>query len=1011
MATREHHPSGVSSPPSSQGAQTERSGASTERSGARAANLATFEAVMRDAAEDEAEAFEHRRIFASVSQALFGRGRPLSIDRFRVERRLGAGGMGEVYLCTDPELDRAVAVKRVLGSEDARERERLLAEAQALARFSHPNVVQIYEVGEHEGRTYLAMEYVAGQTLGRWLKADPSPSWRARLDCLIAAGRGLAAAHAQGLVHRDFKPDNVLLGQDGRPRVADFGLARASATQTSANADAALPVKAEGLSEPGRLAGTVPYMPLEQLRGEAIDARADQFAFCVVAYEALYGAAPFPRRAVAARLAALERDSVRPPRAGASIPHGIWRALRRGLARDAEARWPTMDALLDALERASVRRRRVGLAAVLAAGLAASVAIGVFASRPGDELARCERAAGKLAHDVAGDEALRGLEARYADSERAHSADSWTRLSARLGQWREAWTAEGAQLCLDRKDQGVESQLLAARETCLARQRRQVGVLIEALEQDKKARRLTAAVGDPNILPDPHSCADPHAPPKPPEGQVAAVVAVEQQLDRARIQRRLGNYRPAYELASASARAAEATEYAPVIAEAFAERAKLADRLALPDAEAQYDAAIDAADRADLDALVAILWVERAQFEVYESETAVPGGEHPEHPEPAEPDLETAQAQLRRAQIAFEKAGTLDARHRARLRLVEARVAEHADDLELAEAGYREALDVDPRPAYASGLGLVLERIGPDRRAEALAMHARALELASAQFGPQHPKTTRERHNLGLALRRLGDTPKDRARANALLTEALGAWVADPNSGAVGLEMELLMLADRGLQERDPATARDAARLLARSGRGAIARQIEAHAEVLAGDPRAAIAAAEDAIRQFEAEDPADARAVSMRSLILDQRLAAANAQLPGELVRGEVEALAAHPGARARDVFNARMILAELELRTGELDAAAEVLEAAERALIEAFATPPADPSAHMGEGKLRWLVLRPLVQLRRAGASAPDDLQALQATLAALPSRADFDPWLDQLGVQAAERASLGL
>src|SRR5690606_25625500 len=229
----------------------------------------------------------HRLAVSEARRRLFGEGPIVRIGRYRIEARIGAGGMGEVYLAVDEELDRKVAIKRVLpGLISEHHHQRLREEARALAKLCHANVVQVYEIGEHEQRTFLAMQYVEGQTLASWLAEQPR-TWREILTRFCAAGRGLAAAHEAGVVHRDFKPENILLADDGNVRVADFGIALAEADPGAA-------VGSFGDHEETHyVAGTFRYMPIEQLRGDPVDARSDQFAFCVALYEALWGAQPW----------------------------------------------------------------------------------------------------------------------------------------------------------------------------------------------------------------------------------------------------------------------------------------------------------------------------------------------------------------------------------------------------------------------------------------------------------------------------------------------------------------------------------------------------------------------------------------------------------------------------------------------------------------------------------------------------------------------------------------------
>jgi serine/threonine protein kinase len=226
--------------------------------------------------------------------------RGTQVGRYVLLDAVGSGGMGVVYAAYDPELDRKVAIKLLrfdrLGSEAGeRDRLRLQREAQAIARLSHPNVVHVYDVGTFGDQVFVAMEFVAGRTLRQWAEEEPRP-WREVVDRFALAGRGLAAAHAAGLIHRDFKPDNVLLGDDGRVRVVDFGLARPAGQQPAPEGERTPSggTLAHPLTEWGVVVGTPAYMAPEQLRGEASDERSDQLSFCVSLYETLYGERPFP---------------------------------------------------------------------------------------------------------------------------------------------------------------------------------------------------------------------------------------------------------------------------------------------------------------------------------------------------------------------------------------------------------------------------------------------------------------------------------------------------------------------------------------------------------------------------------------------------------------------------------------------------------------------------------------------------------------------------------------------
>jgi serine/threonine protein kinase len=346
-------------------------------------------------AQDKARTEIARRLFGTASE-------PHRMGRFVILERLGRGGMGVVYSAYDPVLDRRVALKllRPRAEGDVEHmRARLHREAQALARLSHPNVVPVYDVGILGEDVFIVMEFVVGKTLRAWAPGRP---WHEVLAAHLQAARGLAAAHAVGLVHRDVKPDNVMVGEDGRIRVLDFGLVRdyepgldaerqaageggvarpaAAAgitpedgmadTLRPAPGDAGWPAMApamgqvrEPLTATAAIMGTPAYMAPEQLRGVGIGPKSDQFSFCVALYEALYAQHPIAREDLAGLMAearalrtvtpdgggSMAYPEPREPPAASAIPPAIWPLLRRGLDADPARRWPSMDALIDAL--------------------------------------------------------------------------------------------------------------------------------------------------------------------------------------------------------------------------------------------------------------------------------------------------------------------------------------------------------------------------------------------------------------------------------------------------------------------------------------------------------------------------------------------------------------------------------------------------------------------------------------------------------------------------------------
>jgi serine/threonine-protein kinase len=288
------------------------------------------------------------------------------VGRYEIERELGRGGMGIVYQARDVTLDRRVALKLLHQRRDDAAQARLLREAQVMAKLTHPNVVPVFELGEWKGEVYLVMELVNGVTLEQWLKREK----HRRSDIIhafVQAGRGLAAAHAAGVVHRDFKPANVLVGLDNRVRVTDFGLSRPGPALELPATDSAV------VTRDGAIVGTLAYMAPEQIDGKAADERSDQFAFCVSLVEALTGLRPFEGE----NWAALAQGLSRKPRLG-GVPVALRSVLRKGLERDPARRYTSLTALLNAVERSQqLGWASVGTTAAIAA------AVGLFFAFPG----------------------------------------------------------------------------------------------------------------------------------------------------------------------------------------------------------------------------------------------------------------------------------------------------------------------------------------------------------------------------------------------------------------------------------------------------------------------------------------------------------------------------------------------------------------------------------------------------------------------------------------------------
>ncbi|NVB85477.1 MAG: serine/threonine protein kinase [Kofleriaceae bacterium] len=420
------------------------------------------------------------------------------IGRFVIGRELGRGAMGTVYAAEDPELARPIAIKVL---HDATAADRLRREARALARLDHPNVVRVYDVGMTGEHAFVAMELIAGENLRRWLQAAPRKLPEI-VDVIMQAGRGLAAAHAAGIVHRDFKPDNVLVAP-GRVVVGDFGLSRLGGELVDRTGTSSLDVPSEDkLTVTGAVIGTPAYMAPEQASGEATPA-SDQFAFCVAAWEALFDARPFSGTTLRELREQASGGRVLRP-VGAAVPRRIERALRRGLSARTEDRFASMDALLAAI---APRRGRWAIAAGVAV---VAIAAGVWwlLSRP--QVDPCEREGNAIFADWT--DAARQRVATALGEDRA----------AQLARYAEAWRDSRTALCRapsTRDPSEVEHR--AARTACYERARVELARWLRdpASTQIAQGRTIPLAACEnvalteaPGTAADPRGCGCPYSP-------------------------------------------------------------------------------------------------------------------------------------------------------------------------------------------------------------------------------------------------------------------------------------------------------------------------------------------------------------------------------------------------------------------------------------------------------------------------------------------------------------------
>jgi hypothetical protein len=429
-------------------------------------------------------------------------------DRYTILDLVGRGGMGEVYAAFDQRLDRRVALKILHGegTERApRARDRLLREAQIIAKLSHPNVIVVHDVGMFEGQVFVAMDFVEGQTLAMWL-VERSRTWREILATFIQAAHGLGAAHAAGLVHRDFKPQNVMVANDGAVRVTDFGLARRIDDEEAPSSEATGRSRVDpSLTQTGELLGTPLYMAPEQFTDGHIDARADQFSFCVALYWALFRAHPFggqSRDAGTAVEASTKGRNGPPPWAQ--------RALLRGLSRDPAARWSSMKELAQALTRnPAIRRRRlVGLVAAVAV---ACVPIGLAGARVvATRRSLCSGGPSRLAGvwELGTGARREAVRTAFANAGGDVAPRTWERVATLLDRQAKAWLAAYRDSCEATNVRHEQSwEALDLRTQCLNDNLGATGTLTELLTH-ADPQVIEHAVQAAGALDDPRRCSD-----------------------------------------------------------------------------------------------------------------------------------------------------------------------------------------------------------------------------------------------------------------------------------------------------------------------------------------------------------------------------------------------------------------------------------------------------------------------------------------------------------------------
>ena len=635
--------------------------------------------------------------------------RGFALGRYVVGDLLGAGAMGRVYSAWEPELDRRVAIK-VLQDDAPGARERLVREAQAMARLDHPNVVGVHEVGTSDHGVYVAMDLVEGETLRAW--SAHASSWRQIARVLADVARGLAAVHAAGVLHRDVKPDNVIVGADGRARIGDFGLAR-SGPSPSARPDDTLAIGTPKTA----VAGTPAYMAPEVLRGGSASEASDQFAFGVTAYEVIAGRRPFEGRTWSELARAIDKGAI--PRLR-GVPGWLDAAIRRCLAEPAR-RHSSMTAIADLLDDGARRRRpAVWIAAAVGAALVAS-AITFAATR--------DRHAAGPSCDVD------AIASTWNPTKRAALKLDAPSLAA-IDRWTDAWRTSRTSVC--RASSTAPAALIAARDRCLDRRRTELDALLARIATyNAPPERLADALAS---LP-PSECttlALGTADPVPLDPQRAAIVtAIVAELPAVRAAIALGDARPVAQTLTALVEKARSANHAPTLAEVLLLHAEASRALSsLPEATIAARDAAAAAERGHDDLAAARAWVER---------TTIAGDRR---------DLTAAEDLATMTAAAIDRAGA-PPHLVARLLRIRGLVAFNRGQLDEARRLLAEARTLfvgvaGERSVEVSGvetsLGAVARAAGDLDAAER--HHQLAFDIDRALRGDTHPDLARDLHNL-----------------------------------------------------------------------------------------------------------------------------------------------------------------------------------------------------------------------------------------------------------------------
>jgi tetratricopeptide (TPR) repeat protein len=787
---------------------------------------------------------------ATLRSRMFATPPSVFVGRYVVLRHLGRGGMGDVFVAYDPQLDRKVALK-VLRSRDATDEEghaRMLREAQAMARLTHPNVVTVHDVGVDHGQVFVAMELVDGVTMRAWLE-DP-PTWRSALEVMLSVGRGVVAAHAVGLVHRDLKPDNVMVGNDGRVRVMDFGLARSLESASTSSGDDARELGSTPdvgalslhLTRTGAVMGTPAYMAPEQLDGRPTDERTDQFSFCVVLWEAVLRERPFQGDTFEALADAIRGGRPRRPDRDPGVPRWLFAVLERGLAVDPARRFPSMAALLATLEagHARTRRRRLGAVGLAVLALGAG-GLGLDTLERRRSIARCDDEAAAISevwNDTASERLREGLVATGVE----HAADTHARAVPWIDRFTEDWARARREACIAATvEESTQPEPYERARECFEARRDALAAAIEVFstaDAETVSRTVPAFAGLAGVEP---ACTDPTAlSRRRPLMSGAEPVRLRRELARGESLGLAGRYAEAMQTSREVAEAAELQGDDELAASAWTTAGRNAEKGGDLDAsEHALQRALTLSGPLQLDtvaadaatAMVYTVGVERDRHDAGLAWAAAAEifvariGEEDEMRGAALAG-QLGAVQFRRGDYAAAielheralaiKERLFGANHPAvGVTLVNLANAENSrGDSARTEQLYRRALaifesELGPQhPSVAScanNLGSVTSDRG--RYREAIAFYERALQIRVASFGEGHISTASTIHNLGNAYLQLGEL-EDALRLHERALEIRRASTS-PDHPDIALALASIAKVERSMGRLDSARTHD----------------------------------------------------------------------------------------------------------------------------------------------------------------------------------------------------------